>query len=74
LTLNLIHQILLYADDDNSSEYNVNIVMRSRRLVNTERFKYMLMLHHQNAGQEHNINTTNTLFEIVIKLKYWACR
>jgi hypothetical protein len=38
--------------------------------VNTEGTKYMLMLRHQNAGKDHNVKTTNTLFEIVTELQY----
>jgi hypothetical protein len=38
--------------------------------VNTEKTKYMLMSHHQDAGQ----NTTNRPFENVAKFKCSACK
>jgi hypothetical protein len=38
--------------------------------VNADKTKYMLMPHHQNAGQNHNIKTDNRSFENVAQLKY----
>jgi hypothetical protein len=38
--------------------------------VNAEKTKYMLMSHHQNAGQLHNMKIVNRSFEIVEKFKY----
>jgi hypothetical protein len=39
--------------------------------VNAEKTKsYMLLSHHQNAGQNHDIKTANRCFENVAKFKY----
>jgi hypothetical protein len=37
--------------------------------VNTEKTKYMLTSHHQNAGQNQYVKTANRSFENVTKLK-----
>jgi hypothetical protein len=38
--------------------------------VNAEKTKFMLPFHHQNAGQNHDINTDNRSFENVAQFKY----
>jgi hypothetical protein len=38
--------------------------------VNTEKTKYMLLSHHQNAGQNHSIKTSNRCFENVAQFRY----
>jgi predicted esterase YcpF (UPF0227 family) len=38
--------------------------------VNTEKTKYMLLSHHQNAGQNHNIKIANKYFENVAQFRY----
>jgi translation initiation factor 2 beta subunit (eIF-2beta)/eIF-5 len=38
--------------------------------VNADNTKYMLLSHHQNAGQNHDIKIANRCFEIVAHLKY----
>jgi hypothetical protein len=38
--------------------------------VNTEKTKYMLLSHHQNAGQNHNIKIGDRSFENVARFKY----
>jgi hypothetical protein len=38
--------------------------------VNTEKTKYMLLSHQQNAGQNHNIKTANKSFENMAQFKY----
>jgi hypothetical protein len=40
--------------------------------VNTEKTKYMLLSHHQNAGQNHNIKMANRSFENVTQLKHFG--
>jgi hypothetical protein len=38
--------------------------------VNTEKMKYMLLSHHQNAGQSHDTRFANRWFQNVAKFKY----
>jgi hypothetical protein len=38
--------------------------------VNAEKTKYMLLSHHQNGGQNHDIKTANRSFENVAQFKY----
>jgi hypothetical protein len=38
--------------------------------VNAEKTKCMLLSHHQNAGQSHNIKMANRSFENVAQFKY----
>jgi hypothetical protein len=37
--------------------------------INVEKTKYMLLVHHQNAGQNHDIKLANRSFENVSQLK-----
>jgi hypothetical protein len=60
LKLNGTHHFLVYADI-NLLGVNINIVQK-----NTEKTKYILMSHHQNAGQNHNIKMCNRFFENVV--------
>jgi hypothetical protein len=38
--------------------------------VNTEKTKYILLSHHQNAGQNHDITIGNRCFENVEQFRY----
>jgi hypothetical protein len=38
--------------------------------VNTDKTKYMLLSHHQNAGQNHDIKIVNRCFENVAQFRY----
>jgi hypothetical protein len=42
--------------------------------VNTEKTMYMLMSHHQNTEQNHNIKKANRAFENVANFKYLGMR
>jgi hypothetical protein len=37
--------------------------------VNAEKTKYMLLSHHQNAGQNHNVKVANRFFENVAQFR-----
>jgi hypothetical protein len=76
--LNGAHQLLLYANllGDKVSIIQKNtgsLIDTGKKVgldVNAEKTKYMLMSHHQNAGQHCNIKIANTAFENVAMLKY----
>jgi hypothetical protein len=42
--------------------------------LNTEKTKYMLLSHRQNAEQNHDIKIGNRCFEIVALFRYWERR
>jgi hypothetical protein len=81
LTLKGTHQLLFYADDVNLLGNNIDITMRNTETaieaskkvgleVNAEKTDYMLMSHHQNAAENHNMKTVNRSFENVACFKY----
>jgi hypothetical protein len=41
--------------------------------VNTEKTKYVLMSHHQNAGKNHNIKIANRSSEMWQSSNIWEC-
>jgi exopolysaccharide biosynthesis predicted pyruvyltransferase EpsI len=40
--------------------------------MNAKKIKYMLLPHHQNIGQNHNMRTANKDFENVTQFKYFG--
>jgi hypothetical protein len=80
LTFNGTHQLLAYADDVNLLGDNIDTINKHRNLVdasrevdleiNVEKTKYMLLPHHQNAGQVCDIKIENRSFKKVSQLKY----
>jgi hypothetical protein len=72
LKLNRTHQFLVYVDYMNLLGDNMNNIEKNNDdliddikkvalEVNTQKAKYMLMYRHQNAGQNHDIKTANTI-------------
>jgi hypothetical protein len=41
------------------------------RIKNTNKAKYMVVFHHQNSGQNHNLLIANKAFGNVAKFKYF---
>jgi hypothetical protein len=83
LKLNGTHQLLVYADDVNLLGDYINTLKKNTETliyarkevvleVNAESTKYMLLFHHQNTGQNHDIKilAANRSFENVAQLKY----
>jgi hypothetical protein len=44
--------------------------LQARSEVNTKKTQYMLLSHHQNAGQNHDIEIASRCFENVAQFKY----
>jgi hypothetical protein len=81
LKLNETHQTLINADGvklqgDNIDSINKNIetlIDANNQVgleVNAEKTKYILLSHHQNAGENHDIRTPNRSFENMAQFKY----
>jgi hypothetical protein len=80
LESNGTHQLLIHADDMNLLGDNIGTIKKNTRTlinaskevgveVNTEKTKYMLLYHHQNAGQNHDIQIGNRCFENVAEFR-----
>jgi hypothetical protein len=76
LKLNGTHQLLVCVDDVNLLGNNIEITKKNDASketgleVNTEKTQYMLLSHHENAGQNHVIKIGNRRFENVAHFRY----
>jgi hypothetical protein len=81
LKINGTHQLLVYAGIVNLLGDNIDTIKKNTQTlteaskevgleVNVEKPKHMLLSHHQNAGQNHDIKMANRCFENVAQLKY----
>jgi hypothetical protein len=72
LKLNGTHQLLVYSDDVNLLDDNIDIIKKNIQtlIVNTEKNSYMLLSRRQNAGQNHDIKAANRYSENVAQFKY----
>jgi hypothetical protein len=83
LKLNGTHQLLAYADDVDLLGDNIDTIKKNTETlidasmqvgleINVEKTKYMLLSHHQNAGQNHDIKIANIWFGNVSEFKYFG--
>jgi hypothetical protein len=81
LKLNGTHHLLVCANDvnllgdgiDTTKKNTETLIDASKEVgleVNTEKAKYMLLSHHQNAGQNHDMKIANRYLENVAKFRY----
>jgi hypothetical protein len=81
LKLNGTHQLLTYANDVNLLGDNIGTIKKTTETlidaskaigleINLEKTKYVLLFHHQNVGQNRDMQIANRSFENVSQFKY----
>jgi hypothetical protein len=83
LKFNEAHQLLVYTDDVNLLEDNLDTIEKNTEAlidaskevgleINVEKTKHVLLSRHQNAGQNRDIKITNRLFANVSQFRYFG--
>jgi hypothetical protein len=75
LKFNETRQLLVYADDVNLLGNNIDTTEKNTKLslrleATAKETKYMLLSHHQNSEQNHDIKIVNKSFVNVAQFKY----
>jgi hypothetical protein len=64
----------LLGDNIDTIEKNTETLIDASKevglVINIEKTKYMLLAHHQNAGQNHDIRIAKRAYEKVVQFKY----
>jgi hypothetical protein len=72
LKLNGTHHLLAYSHDVSLLGHNIDANKEVGLKLNLEKTKFMFVSHHQNAGQNRNIQIANRMSEHVSQFKYFG--